>query len=130
MPLDPYLAKAMLDWCLNGATPTRPAGCWITWATGSPNTAGSSDGPFSVNGVGARKTCTFAAANSPQGSCTNVAAISGGTATAIATVLGWNLWDASAAGHRLMFGTMTLSVGNASADIMGANAGGLVITLK
>jgi hypothetical protein len=124
-----YLRKAMLDWCLGGAAATQPSARFISWATGSPNTDGASDGPFSVNGVGARKTCTFAAANSPQGSCTNVAAISGGTATAIATILGWNLWDAAAAGNRLAFGTMTVSVGCASGDIISVAAGALKITL-
>jgi hypothetical protein len=67
--------------------------------------------------------------NSPQGSVTNVAAISGGTATAIATVRGWNLYDAAAAGNRLAFGTVTASIGCASADIISIAAGALKITL-
>jgi hypothetical protein len=109
---------------MGGASATQPVGRFIMFATGSPNTAGASDGPFSP-----RKTVTFAPMNSPQGSVTNVAAISGCTATAIATALGWNLYDAAVGGNRLLFGTMTAALGCASADVAGFNAGALKITL-
>lgn len=125
MGLTQYLQKQLLDWSLGGAAGTQPAGRFLMFATGSPNTSGASDGPFSP-----RKTVTFAAENSPQMSATNVAAISGCTATAIATALGWNIYDNATGGNRIFFGTMTASLGCASADVAGFNAGGLTITLK
>lgn len=124
MGVTPYLQKQMLDWAAGGAAATQPVGRFVQFATGTPNTSGGSDGPFTP-----RKTVTFAAANSPQMSVTNVAAVSGCTATAIATALGWNLYDAAAGGNRLAFGTLTASMGCASADVAGFNAGGLKLIL-
>ena len=92
MGLTTYLEKQTLDWQLGGAAATQPAGRFITWATGSPNINGASDGAF------VRNTITFAAAASPAGTVSNAAAITG-TATAAATALGWNLYDAAAAGN-------------------------------
>ncbi len=126
MALDQYLQKAILDWSLNGATPTRPPGCWIQFATGTPNTAGASDGPFV-----SRVTCTFAAANSAQGSVTNLAAITGASATAAATAQGWNIYDRSQGGTRLYFGTLTANLGCKSAtDNPAITAGGLKVIIS
>lgn len=124
--ITPYLAKALLDWALNGATPTRPSQLWVQWATASPTTQSAFDGPFS-----SRRTATFAAANSPNNSATLLAAVSGATASAAATVVGWNLYDASSGGNRLLFGTLSASLGCKSAsDNPAFPAGGLVIVLS
>lgn len=120
-----YLAKQMLNWALGGAAATQPVGWWIQFATGTPNTSGASDGPFTP-----RKTVTFNPASSPAMSAVNKLAISGCTATAIATALGWNIYDASVGGNRLLFGTLTGPMGCASGDVAGINAGALTITLK
>lgn len=124
MPVTPYLAKAILDWVCNGATPTRPSAFWLAFATGSPGTATNAES----NGTFTRKTVTMAAGNSPQGSVTNLNALSA-RANAIQTVVGWNLYDGSS-GSRLMFGTLSASLGCASsADIAAIPAGGLKIVL-
>lgn len=120
------MQKAILDWCLGGAAATEPANWWLQWATASPTTASAFDGPLSP-----RMTATFGSAQSPAGSCTAKAQIAG-TATAACTVVGWNIYDASVDGNRLIFGTLASAVGLASGDnpifqAVGANV--LKITL-
>jgi len=125
MSLDPYLAKGMLDWCLGGAAAPTISGRWIQWATGSPTTNAASDGAFS-----SRRSVTFAPANSPQGSCTLSVAVTGATCSAAATVRGWNLYDASVGGNRLMYGTLTATLGcKSGSDAPAFGAGALKITL-
>ena len=86
------MAKQMLDWFTGAATGTRPTARFIGWATGSPDTANDSAGPFT------RVTFSPAAASQPAGaaSASNRAAMSS-RATAVATALGWNMYDASSA---------------------------------
>jgi hypothetical protein len=123
MPLTDYGEKAMLDWLLGGAAVTRPTSVFISFATGTPNDDGASDGPQL-----SRRTCSFAAANSPQGTATTLAAISC-QATALATFRGFNLWDAPTGGNRLIWGTLSGTIGIASGGVMGCASGTLVITL-
>lgn len=124
MPLTPYLAKALLDWALNGGTPTRPSALWLAFATGSPTTASESNGAFT------RKTVTMAAANSPQGSKTNLNALSARCTAAGQTPKGWNLYDGSS-GSRLMFGTLSSQLTcSSSTDIAAIPVGGLKIVLS
>lgn len=124
MGVTPYLAKALLDWSLGGAAaPTQPAARWVQWATASPTTASAFDGPFT-----SRASFNAPAAASPTGSATNRSAMSG-TATASATALGWNLYDSVANGTRLMFGTLSSSIGCANLDNPTFAAGSLKITL-
>ena len=122
MPVTPYMAKAMLDWCLGGAAATQPAGRFIAFATGIPNASGASDG------VATRMTVTFAGANSPQASVTNLNTLLQ-TVTVVATFTGWTLYDALAGGNRLAYGTFTANMGCRSADTPQVNSGALTITL-
>ncbi len=124
MPIDPYYEKAMLDWCTGAAAATAPGGRWLQWATQSPTSQSSFDGPF-LN----RQTVTFAAANSPAGNATNLNAISG-TATAIGTAVGWNIYESSAGGRRIAYGTLDATVGCASGNNISFRAGNLSITLQ
>lgn len=125
MPLDPYYAKNLLDYCLGGAAAVQPSNRFISLATQSPTTQSEFLGPFTP----VRKSASFAAANSPQMSATNRQTASF-TATAACTVVGWNLYDSSAGGSRLAFGTLSASVGCASADTFGFPAGTLTITMS
>lgn len=124
MGVDGRREADMLDWLLGGANPTRPAGRFLSWATQSPRSDSAFDGPFTP-----RVTVTFASGNSPQGSVTNLNALTG-TATAAATAVGWNLWDANAGGTRIAFGTFTANVGCKSADNPAVAAGGLKVVLS
>lgn len=129
MPLTGYGQKLLLDWALGGANPSSPPGRWIALATGSPNAAGASDGLFTP-----RVTVTFAAANSPQGSVTNLNVLSG-TLVAVAgtssgTVFGWNLYDSSQGGTRIAYGTMSSASGcRTTGSSVGVVVGGLKVTL-
>lgn len=128
--LDAFHAKNLLDWCLGGAAASAPSNRFISLATQPPTSVSAFDGPFSRSGtVGGRATWNAAAENSPQMSATNRSLMSF-TATAIATVVGWNLWNSSSGGNRLAFGTLSASVGCASGDTFGFAAGALVITMK
>jgi hypothetical protein len=129
MPLTDYGEKLLLDWILGGAAASTAPGRWISLATGSPNQAGASDGLFTPRG-----TVTFAAANSPQGSATNLNIISG-TLVAVAgvssgTVFGWNLYDRSQGGTRLAYGTTSSASGvRTTGSTVAFLAGTLKITL-
>jgi hypothetical protein len=125
MPLDPKIEQNALDWLMGGAAPSQPAARWISFATASPTSQSAFDGPFNT-----RNTVTFAGANSPQMSATNLNNMTLVTATAAATAVGWNLWDAAAAGNRLAFGTCTAAIGCKSADNISIATGALKITLS
>jgi hypothetical protein len=125
MPLTPYMSKQILDWQTGAAAATQPPGRWLQWATASPTTASAFDGPFS-----SRRTCTFAAANSPQGSATNLGAVTGATVSVAATAVGWNLYDSSVGGNRIAFGTVAAAVGCKSGDAPVFSAGALKITIS
>jgi hypothetical protein len=125
MPVIDTWEKNMLDWSLGGAAPSSPAGRWISFATASPTSQSAFDGPFSP-----RVTASMAAANSPAGSATNLNNMTLATATANATAVGWNLWDANVAGNRIAYGTATAVIGCKSADNISIAAGALVITLR
>ena len=49
--------------------------------------------------------------------------------TAACTIFGWNLYDATSAGNRLAFGTITASMTCLSGDAMAFTAANLKITL-
>ena len=130
MPLSDVFEKALLDWVTGGASVTRPATRWISLATAAPTSESSFDGPFS-NAARGRATVTFAAANSPQGSATNLNAFSNITATAApASVFGWNLWNSSSGGTRIAYGTATAAIGAKSGDNIGIAAGAIKIVLS
>jgi hypothetical protein len=124
MPLTEAFEKQVLDWALGGAAGSQPTQRWIQFATQSPTQANAFDGPFSP-----RNTVTFAAANSPQMSKTNLNTISLCTATAAGTAVGWNLYDRSVAGTRIAFGTCTAAIGCKSGDQPALAPGTLKITL-
>jgi hypothetical protein len=105
----------------------------MAFATGTPNDAGASDGPFNsrvllVSGA----VQGMAAANSPQGSVTNRSAQSAASATAgnaSNSVRGWNIYDSAAGGTRLMYGTMTAAFVASSVSGIALSAGRLNISI-
>ena len=124
-----YAEKAILDWVLLGATPTRPPQTGVALSLQPPNsTAGSEIGTASGY---ARVNATFGAAASPAGSASNANAMTFGPFSNAATITGISVWDTTAvtAGNMLWYGTLatirTLGVG----DSLIINAGSLVISL-
>ncbi len=125
MPLDLGKDKDTLDWLLGGAGPTRPAGRWISFATASPTSQSAFDGPFTP-----RCTVSFAAANSPQGSATNLNVVSATLTSSVGTAVGWNLWDSSSSGSRIAWGTLAnLGSVRTAGSTVGFAAGSLKITM-
>src|SRR5262245_131008 len=125
MPLTPYASKAVLDWVLGGATPTQPGQRWLSFATASPTSESAFDGPFQT-----RVSVRMAAAASPQTSVSNNAGLTWATATAAATAVGWNLWDSTAGGTRLAYGTFAAAIGCKSADQPQVSAASFKIILS
>ncbi len=123
MPFSAYMQKAVLDWVLGGANPTRPAARFISLATGAPTSVSGSDGAMS------RVTCLFGAAASPAGSASNTAVMTV-IATAAATVSNWVMYDATTASTYLMYGTLAAGTTRSAARPAGFAAGGLVLVLS
>ena len=121
--LDAYLAKALLDWALGGATVTQPVGRFIGGASGSPTSVSGSAAP------GYRATVSFQTASTGPSASASLKAAATFTHTAACTIYGWNLYDNTSAGNRLMYGTITLSQSQASGDAIAFTAANLKITL-
>jgi len=125
-----YLGKAMLDWVLNGATPTRPGANWGGLAWGTPNSTGGSELNTSIGY--SRVSALFAAANSPAGSASNSAAMTFGPFSSAMSILGIHIWDGSPVGssNMLMFGTLQTARTVGPGDSLVVAAGALTITLS
>src|SRR5580765_3439469 len=101
-----YLSKAMLDWCLQGATPTRPSNFWAALAPGTPTSVSGSE-IGTATGY-SRVTALFSAATSPLGTASNSAAMTFGPFSSTGSILGIQLWDGSpvASSNMLWYGTL------------------------
>ena len=125
MPFSEYTEKALLDWCFGAAAVTQPAQRWIGFATDTPTSQSTFDGPFNT-----RVSVRMVAAQSPAGSVTNNVAMSLATATAApASVFGFNIWDSTVGGTRLAYGTCTAVIGAKSGDNINIAAGLLLVTI-
>lgn len=123
MPFDPYMQKALLDWCLGGATPTRPTNWFIGFETTSPTSVSDFAAP------GSRATATFQSASTGVSASASLKAALTCTMTAACTVIGWAVYNSSSGGQRLMYGTLTASQTCASGDAPAFVAANLKITL-
>lgn len=123
-----YAEKAMLDWVLGGATPTRPSVWGVGLSLGAPNaSAGSEVGTGSGY---TRQTVTFAAAASPAGSVSNANAMTFGPFSSAQSISGLVVTDTLATGgNMLWYGTLTTARTVAPGDSLVIAAGALVITL-
>ena len=124
-----YAEKAMLDWVLGGATPTRPAAWGLGVSLGTPNASAMSE--IATGSGFNRATVVFGAAASPAGSAINTTAVTFGPASAAATIVGIHVWDTAAAtaGNPLWYGTLATTRTLASGDSLVIASGALVITL-
>lgn len=122
-----YAEKAMLDWILGGATPTRPA----SWFVGLATTAPTDQSSFEIGaGSGyARQTVAFAAAASPAGTSDNVGAMTFGPFSNGATIVGVHIWDTNAAGNQLWQGTLATARTVGTGDSLVIAAGNLDVAL-
>lgn len=120
-----YLEKALLDWTLNGATPTRPATAAIGLSLGVPSSVSGSE--MGTGSGYARQTATFAAAASPGGSATNNNNMTFGPFSSAASITGIQIWDTVLtlnSGNLLFYGTLatarTVGVGDSLVIASGA----------
>lgn len=124
-----YAEKAMLDWVLGGATPTRPGAWSVNLSLGAPTSVSGSE--IATGSGWSRQTAVFSAASSPAGSSVNSGAMTFGPALTAAVFSGLQVWDTVATGgNMLWYGTLatprTLGVG----DSLVIAAGALTVTLQ
>lgn len=124
-----YAEKAMLDWVLGGATPTRPAAWAIGLSVGTPSSVSASE--IATGSGYTRQGVTFPAAASPAGSASNSLAATFGPFSTGCTVQGVHVWDTSAAtaGNMLWYGLLATARTLGAGDSLVINAGALTITL-
>lgn len=124
-----YMQKAMLDWTLQGATPTRPAALWAGLAAGTPTSVSGSE-IGTLTGY-SRITALFGAAASPAGSASNTAAMTFGPFSSVGSILGLQLWDGSpvASSTMLWYGTLQTARTIGIGDTLIVTSGALIITL-
>jgi hypothetical protein len=126
--LSDYAEKAMLDWLLGGATPTRPTTRHLALFTAAPSDSGG--GTEVSTGGYARQTITFAAAATPGGTCANDAVESFTASGAnYGTVTHIGIFDAATSGNLLAHGAMTVSRTVNDGDTLNFAIGSVVLTL-
>lgn len=125
-----YLAKGMLDWSLQGATPARPNALWAGLAAGTPTSVSGSE-IGTLTGY-SRITALFGAAASPAGSASNTAAMTFGPFSSTGSILGLQLWDGSPvnSSDMLWYGTLQTARTILIGDSLVLTAGALIITLS
>ena len=126
-----YLAKAVLDWTLGGASATQPGARWAGLAVGTPGTNNNAASEMNTLTGYSRITALFGAANSPAGSASITAVMSFGPFSSVGSALGCHLWDGSPVGSSSMLLEGTLQTGRTfiPGDILVFSAGALTITL-
>lgn len=123
-----YARKAILDWGLGGASPTRPATHAVGLAVGSPSSISASECTASAY---VRQVATFNSA-SAGGLASNVNAFTF-TVSSAATLVGIHVWDtvlASGSGNMLWYGQLSASSVMVAGDTLAFAAGALTITLS
>lgn len=122
-----YAEKAVLDWVLLGATPTRPSGVWLALHTADP---GESATTAELVGNGyARLPVTFGAGSSGAGTATSTnAQLFTASGSGFGTVTHASLWDAVSGGNALYKGATAASKTVAAGDQLNFPAGAIVVT--
>ena len=125
-----YAEKAMLDWVLGGATPTRPSAWGLGLSLGSPT---STSGSEITTGSGyTRQTAGFAAAASPGGSATMNTAQTWGPFSSTCSISGLQVWDTVLSlnsGNMLWYGLLATARTLLAGDYVIMASGALTISL-
>jgi hypothetical protein len=127
-----YMQAGMLNWCLLGATPTRPAAVYCGLSLTAPTSVAPNE-VASASGY-TRQSAGFAAAATPagSGSASNSAAMTFGPFSSSAVMSGLFLIDnntASLSTNMLWFGTLATVRTPLAGDSIIIAAGALSITL-
>lgn len=125
-----YLAKAMLDWVLGGASATQPASRLAALSLGTPTSVSGSE--VLPNSGYLRQTALFSAAASPAGSASNTAAMTFGPFSSSNAIQGLVIYDTTAftAGNMLWYGTLLTARTVLPGDTLVVTAGSLIVTLS
>lgn len=128
-----YTQKALLDWMLLGATPTRPGATFIGLSLTAPTSIASNEVGTGSGYV--RQSAVFAAAVTTTGnvgSASNNAAMTFGPFSSSAVVSGLFLADtvSTAAGTGLMFGNLSTVRTPLAGDSLVLAAGALSVTIS
>jgi hypothetical protein len=105
MPFDPYVEKALLNWCTGAAAVTRPVAWFIAMESGVPNYTSDSLAPMS------RGTLSFQSASTGVSASVSLKAGAACSASAAATITWWAIFNLSSGGTRLMYGANGGSTG-------------------
>lgn len=125
-----YLEKAVLDWALGGAIPTRPVAQYLALFITDPTDTGAAGTEVTLYGY-ARQAITFSAAtgtspaqevNTSTHTFTNTG---GGAWGAIAF---WAIFDAVTAGNCLYTGAATVTRTINASEVLTVAAGAIVVT--
>lgn len=126
--LSDYAEKAVLDWLMGGATPTRPSARYLALFTSATADAGT--GTEMSGGGYARQAVTLGAATLGAGTCSNTNALS-------FTIAGVDpapfthgaIFDAPTGGNMLWHGPLTAAKDLGDGDILEFLAGELDFTI-
>ena len=126
--LSDYAEKAVLDWLMGGATPTRPSARYIALYTAAPSDSG---GGTEVSGNGySRQAATFDAASSPAGTTSNSAAVDFTAAGGDwGTITHMGIFDAASGGNLLWHGSLTASKTIQDGDTLSFAIGNIDLTI-
>jgi hypothetical protein len=125
-----YAEKAMLDWVLGGAAPTRPTIWSVGLSLGAPTSISGSE--ITTGSGYARQTLVMAAAVSPGGSATNASAMTFGPFSGAASISGIQLWDTILtlnSGNMLWYGLLATARTVGVGDSLVIASGALTISL-
>jgi hypothetical protein len=128
-----YLTKAMLDWSLGGATPTRPGAWGIGLSLGSPTSVSGSE--ITTGSGYARQTGIFAAAGTPtsSGTVTNASNMTFGPFSGACSISGIQIWDTILtlnSGSLLYMGLLTTARTLIIGDSLVLASGALTVSLN
>lgn len=131
--LSTYTQKALLDWMLLGATPSRPAALFCGLALTAPTSVASNE--VGTGSGYARQTASFGAAITTAGnvgSASNQAAMTFGPFSSSAVISGLFLADngSSGAGTGLMFGNLSTVRTPLAGDSLVLAVGALSVTIS
>lgn len=122
-----YAEKAVLDWVLLGATPTRPSAIYVALHSADPGETGASN-ELSGNGY-ARQAVSFNAGTSGAGTTSNSNAPEfTASGSGFGSVTHASLWDASSSGNALYKGALAASKTIAAGDKLVFAAGTITVT--
>jgi hypothetical protein len=126
--LSNYSEKLLLDWLMTNGSATRPTAWHVALYTAAPSDAG---GGTEVSGSGySRKSVTFAAASSPNGTTENTNTVS---FTAVGgswgTVTHIGIFDAATGGNLLWHGALTASKTIGDGDTLEFAIGNIDLTI-